>query len=230
MSEARQTRLKPSVNAGGPQTWRARAPLTAEERLTAEELDQEVRQNWGFIHKIASGWSRRNPAVDYDDLFGAACLGFVRAAERYDRRNPRGAKFTTYAKWWADNQIRDLLDHEDRRLGPRSIRSRREGMPRVQLEAGLPHANAFHEDGSDRFLETFAAPEPEPRPGLDLWDRVRAVLPPREYEILRLYFDEDLNYAEVGQLQSPPVCRERIRQLVDRALLRLRSHLDPSAE
>lgn len=215
--------LKPSIGSG--RRREPAAPLPEDVRLTREELDAEIRSSWAFLHKIARGWQRANPLVNYDDLFGAACLGFVRAGRTYDRRNPRGAKFVTYAKWWADNQIRHLLDHEDRRLGPRSIRERREGMPRVQYESGMPTGRSFFEDDSQPFLETFAdePPSDDDGPPEDLWDRVRSVLHEREWTVVSLHYRSKMGYADIGRQLG--VCRERVRQLHDRALEQLQRRL-----
>ena len=44
-----------------------------------------------------------------DDLFQCACLGMLKAAERFD--NSMGTKFSTYAVWWIDQYInRSIID------------------------------------------------------------------------------------------------------------------------
>lgn len=48
-------------------------------------------------------------------------------------------------------------------------------------------------------------------------------LPKREEFVVRQYYLCGLKYAEIGALLDPPVGRERVRQILDRAILRMRS-------
>lgn len=177
----------------------------------------------GWAYKIAHRWRRSNPSLDLDDVLGAVLLGFVRAGRLYDPSH--GAKFTTYAKFWADNQVRRLLDGEDRRLGPRSDRDLREGNPRIQYVSGLFQV---HEEGdSDAFLETFpAAPDPEPVETYH-WDKAKDSLDAREYSMIRQWVLEERTYAEIAV--DYRISRERVRQIVDRGLRKLRSRFEREA-
>lgn len=60
--------------------------------MTAER-EQYIKQNIGLAHSCVKRYIGRG--IDYDDLFQTACLGLVKAAERFDET--RQLKFSTYA-------------------------------------------------------------------------------------------------------------------------------------
>jgi len=210
--------------------------VPVEHRLTPEDLDREVRTNWPLLHIIAGKWHRRNRRIPYDDVFAAACLGFVEAVRLFDVR--RGIKFSTYARWWSENRIRDLIHEEDQRLGPLRRRFPREKFIPGEADARarpLPYVNYetsyAHGRETDGLLDSFPDPttvgdEPDRRrPDSDLWERVRSVLPPREYEAVRQSFHDRLTYRQIGDRLG--VSSERIRQLINQAVRRLQRRLVP---
>lgn len=50
-------------------------------------------RNLGLVHAVASRFKGRG--IEYEELFGAGCLGLVKAADRFDES--RGLCFSTYA-------------------------------------------------------------------------------------------------------------------------------------
>lgn len=52
-----------------------------------------VEENLGLVHLCANRF--RGKGIEYDDLYGAGCIGLVKAASAFDRE--RGVKFSTYA-------------------------------------------------------------------------------------------------------------------------------------
>lgn len=55
--------------------------------------DSFVEENLGLVHLCANRF--RGKGIEYDDLYGAGCVGLVKAAAAFDRE--RGVKFSTYA-------------------------------------------------------------------------------------------------------------------------------------
>ncbi len=55
--------------------------------------DRFVEENLGLVHLCANRF--RGKGIEYDDLYGAGCVGLVKAAAAFDR--DRGVKFSTYA-------------------------------------------------------------------------------------------------------------------------------------
>ena len=52
-----------------------------------------AEENLGLVHLCANRF--RGKGIEYDDLYGAGCVGLVKAAAAFDR--DRGVKFSTYA-------------------------------------------------------------------------------------------------------------------------------------
>lgn len=52
-----------------------------------------AEENLGLVHLCANRF--KGKGIEYDDLYGAGCVGLVKAASAFDR--DRGVKFSTYA-------------------------------------------------------------------------------------------------------------------------------------
>lgn len=52
-----------------------------------------AEENLGLVHLCANRF--RGKGIEYDDLYGAGCVGLVKASAAFDRN--RGVKFSTYA-------------------------------------------------------------------------------------------------------------------------------------
>jgi RNA polymerase sporulation-specific sigma factor len=57
------------------------------------DREERVTKNLGLAHACANRF--RGRGIEYDDLFQAACVGLVQAADRFDES--RGLQFSTYA-------------------------------------------------------------------------------------------------------------------------------------
>ncbi len=58
-----------------------------------ELKDRLAEENLGLVHLCANRF--KGKGIEYDDLYGAGCVGLVKAANAFDR--DRGVKFSTYA-------------------------------------------------------------------------------------------------------------------------------------
>lgn len=77
-------------------------------KLTQEEKEILAEENMSLVHYVANKF--RNTRLPYDDLYGAALLGFTKALNSFD--SERGAKFSTYAVNCMKNEIRFFLRKE----------------------------------------------------------------------------------------------------------------------
>ncbi len=55
--------------------------------------DKFIENNLGLVHLCANRF--RGRGIEYDDMFGAGCIGLVKATKAFDTE--RGVKFSTYA-------------------------------------------------------------------------------------------------------------------------------------
>lgn len=79
-------------------------------KLTKEEKEFLAEENMSLVHFVANKF--RNTKLMYDDLYGAALLGFTKALNAYD--SDRGAKFSTFAVNCMKNEIKYFLRKERR--------------------------------------------------------------------------------------------------------------------
>ncbi len=87
-----------------------------------------AEENLGLVHLCANRF--RGKGIEYDDLYGAGCVGLVKAAAAFDR--DRGVKFSTYAIPVILGEIKRLfrdggsvkVSRSVRELGMRISRSR----------------------------------------------------------------------------------------------------------
>jgi RNA polymerase primary sigma factor len=174
-------------------------------------LDQFVRANLRFVVSVAKRY--QDLGVSLPDLIAEGNVGLVRAAHLFDP--DRGVKFISYAVWWIRQAILRALDD--------NTRTTRRTTP---LETPL-----F--DDEDESLMSFLEDKDSVSPEERTLDSARtsevrraiASLEPREGRVLRLYYGLDgnqpLTLEEIGQIFG--LSRERIRQIKEHGLRRLRS-------
>ena len=91
-----------------------------------------AEENLGLVHLCANRF--RGKGIEYDDLYGAGCVGLVKAASAFDR--DRGVKFSTYAVPVILGEIKRLfrdggsvkVSRSVRELGMRISRAREQFM------------------------------------------------------------------------------------------------------
>ncbi len=75
---------------GGPSAGESPGEIAAG---GGREYGADVEENLGLVHAFAKRYAGRG--VEYDDLYGAGCVGLVKAAKGFDPS--RGCAFSTYA-------------------------------------------------------------------------------------------------------------------------------------
>lgn len=63
------------------------------EKAGRAERDSLAENNLGLVHMCANRF--RGKGIDYEDLYGAGCVGLVKASNAFDK--DRGVQFSTYA-------------------------------------------------------------------------------------------------------------------------------------
>ena len=205
---------------------RARAgDAAAQERL--------VCSNLRFVVSVAKKY--QNLGVPLADLINEGNIGLMRAARRFDET--KGVKFISYAVWWIRQAVFQALAEHSRPVrlpvGKASEwrRRRAEGREVGAVGGSLSLDAPVSDDSSTQLIDVLAdeASEPpdEPMLGGDLTDateRALTVLSPRELDVTRRYFGldgvESMTLEEIGETFG--ITRERVRQIKDRALRKLR--------
>ena len=61
--------------------------------MKKNETNSLAENNLGLVHLCANRF--RNKGIEYDDLYGAGCIGLLKASKAFDP--DRGVRFSTYA-------------------------------------------------------------------------------------------------------------------------------------
>lgn len=164
-------------------------------------------------------WRTGRPARAIDDTeeFADACMGLMKAAERFDPN--RGVKFATYAHWWVQQFIRRGLEVRHGFGGKHARNSGKQAAREIPFsEMKLP------DDEAGPVESLFAAPpEPEPEDATS-FERISRLLSVLDRRGRRIVYKRILGYtlAQVAAEENPPIGKERVRQLQERAIKTIR--------
>lgn len=186
----------------------------------------EANLRWGI--KVASRMFLGSP-VESEDKEQAAAMGLMEAAQRFDP--DRGVRFLTYATWWIRRLVTDERRAADVILQPRDKNSRKACPVGV-----VSLASHFDSQAGLPLPETLTSPETAPADDLEarseaerLRDAIKR-LSVREAEIVRRRWGLDGEAELLADIAADfNISRERVRQIENRALARLRGLLNPAA-
>ena len=97
--------------------------------------DTFVEDNLGLVHLCANRF--RGRGIEYDDLYGAGCVGLVKAASAFDTE--RGVKFSTYAVPVILGEKKRLFRDGGMIKGSRSVRELGMKLTRTREQFTLLH-------------------------------------------------------------------------------------------
>ena len=183
------------------------------------------------------------------DLISEGNIGLIKAAEKFDPNS--GNKFISYAVWWIKQSIMSSLNENSRiiRLPTNVIQEnqkrRKSGtdfddnfyvsVSGVDSEVVLPHCINLHEEineDGDQLIDFIINPNADnPEDSLNTSDEIRkkvsiilSVLDDREKVIIEKSYGlngVEMNLEDLGEEFG--CTKERVRQLRDRALKKLRN-------
>lgn len=181
-------------------------------------LDRLIEKNLKFVVAIARGYQGKG--LDMDDLISEGNMGLMKAAAKFDAT--RGTRFVNFAVVYVRQNIEKALKRES---DAQRVESRKDGQTRsidaplgsktgVSLLSVLADGNAVLAD--KRVYDGNMA---------TAFERAMASLEGREHQVISLYYgleDEALTMAEIADAMQ--LRRERVRQIRDHALRRLKKN------
>jgi RNA polymerase sigma-B factor len=220
-------------------------------RVTSDPAFDLVLDHLSLVRTLASRYARRGES--FEDLVQVAAVGLVAAARRFDPG--RGVPFAAYALPTIDGELRrHLRDRSSTVRVPRreqelagilrreaertAQRRRREAtLAETAAAAGVSLSRAAAALGA--VAEPLPLAELERRPSAEAEDELEAcerralvadllaTLPPREREIVRLRFAEELQQAEIAHRLH--ISQSQTSRLLAGALEKLRGAYDAAA-
>jgi RNA polymerase primary sigma factor len=214
--------------------------LTVEER---NKLKMEfVTGNLRFVITVAKLY--QNQGLDLLDLINEGNIGLIKAIERFDPTS--GVKFISYAVWWVKQSIMSSLNENGRTIRipsnliqeaqkKKKTEFNEDGKATAESNVTLPYCvglfDEINEEG-DQLIDLIRDPnEQSPEIYLNNREEVRkrvdavlSVLDDREKIIIEKYFGLNGIESNLEDLGDEFDCtKERIRQLKDKALKKLRN-------
>jgi RNA polymerase sigma-B factor len=227
------------------------------DRRDPVDRDMLVERFLPLARQLARRYQR--PEEPFDDLFQVACLGLVKAIDRFDLS--RDVAFSSYAvptilgeikryfrdRTWSVRVPRDLQElalRVDRKVTELSTDLRRQptvdeiaevlGLEAEQVLEALEASGAYRatslstpRGNDDEAGETLGDTVGTSEEGFGLaedratLEQLMRAVTPREREVLRLRFEEDLTQAEIGERIG--VSQMQVSRIIRQSLQRLRT-------
>ena len=110
-----------------------------------EERDVFIQNNLGLVHACAGRF--RGRGIEYDDLYGAGCVGLIKACDGFDCE--RGVRFSTYAVPVILGEIKKLFRDGGSVKVSRSLKE-------LGLKINILREKAIKENGAEPGVEWLA--------------------------------------------------------------------------
>lgn len=173
-------------------------------------LNKLVNHNLKFVVSIAKKY--RDRGVPFEDLISEGNMGLYHAAEKYDGR--RETKFITYAVWWIKNSINEII---------KGYASNNE----INVDDFIFDKKKSVEYHQELINEEFEEELNNIQSRNDSVEELLKCLQERERKIVTMFFGlkgtKEMNLDEIGQSMS--LSMERVRQIKDVALIKLKSNV-----
>ncbi|NEI70988.1 sigma-70 family RNA polymerase sigma factor [Rhizobium lusitanum] len=201
--------------------------LTHEQEKTASS-ETLVRSHRPLVQHLAMKFSRYG--VDVDDLIQEGNVGLIIAASKFEP--DRGFRFSTYAHWWAQAKMRDLVIRMHSVVRPGTSHEAKAAFFKARPHHDVSIDTPVSEDGMT-LQEQLESSEPQPdqivEALLDGETAARSLrtalrrLNARELDIINSRFlkDESETLWEIGSRYG--ITNERVRQIEAAALKKLRN-------
>ena len=173
-------------------------------------LDKLVNANLKFVVNYAKQY--RKSGVPFSDLISEGNIGLIKAAEKFDET--KGVKFISYAVWWIRNSIQECIN---KYLG---------NIEEVNADAYMfDNCKSSEYDYSSQIVNNEFEEELNNMQSRQATiTELMKTIKKREIKILSLYFGlydgKEMTLDEIGQEME--LTKERVRQIKDKALVKLK--------
>lgn len=196
-----------------------------EENLLSEEikkgnknaLEKLVTCNLKFVVNIAKSY--RNSGVPFSDLISEGNIGLIRAAQKFD--GSKDVRFISYAVWWVKNSIQDCIEEYQNNYTENS------GIEDYVFN-NCTNSDYTHNYINDDFEDELVNIQSRK----DSINELMSCLQQREIKILMEYFGiNDGKEKTLDEISNElNITNERVRQIKDNALIKLRTYALTSKE
>lgn len=201
-------------------------PLSKEEEnLLSEEIkkgnqnaiERLVTSNLKFVVNIAKSY--RNSGVPFSDLISEGNIGLIKAAQKFDSK--KDVRFISYAVWWVKNSIQDCINEYQNNYTENS------GIEDYVFENCTNTdyvCNNINDDFENELINIQSRK--------DSINELMSCLQQREIKILMEYFGiKDGKEKTLDEISNElQITNERVRQIKDNALIKLRTYALTSNE
>ena len=171
-----------------------------------------IEHNLKYACQLANTY--RNKGLSFSDLISEANNGLIDAIEKYDVK--QDVKLISYSKWWIIQRMQAALERENK-------------LPRERLEIESSEETFYndemYEENSCLDYEDNDFDYNEIMNNKYLIERITSQISDRERDIVYRYYginqNERYTLEDIGKVYG--LTRERVRQIVDKAMTKMRS-------
>lgn len=171
-----------------------------------------IEHNLKYACQLANTY--RNKGLSFSDLISEANNGLIDAIEKYDVK--QDVKLISYSKWWIIQRMQAALERENK-------------LPRETLEIESSEETFYndeiYEENSCLDYEDNDFDYNEIMNNKYLIERITSQISDRERDIVYRYYGinqhEKYTLEDIGKVYG--LTRERVRQIVDKAMTKMRS-------
>lgn len=171
-----------------------------------------IEHNLKYACQLANTY--RNKGLSFSDLISEANNGLIDAIEKYDVK--QDVKLISYSKWWIIQRMQAALERENK-------------LPRETLEIESSEETFYndemYEENSCLDYEDNDFDYNEIVNNKYLIERITSQISDRERDIVYRYYginqNERYTLEDIGKVYG--LTRERVRQIVDKAMTKMRS-------
>jgi RNA polymerase primary sigma factor len=171
-----------------------------------------IEHNLKYACQLANTY--RNKGLSFSDLISEANNGLIDAIEKYDVK--QDVKLISYSKWWIIQRMQAALERENK-------------LPRETLEIENSEETFYndeiYEENSCLDYEDNDFDYNEIMNNKYLIERITSQISERERDIVYRYYginqNERYTLEDIGKVYG--LTRERVRQIVDKAMTKMRS-------